>query len=97
MTLTRITFYFDWPSGSVMVVMMGTAVINSVAFPLTRIAGAFVAHLLRRCRARCVRSQLALNRLYTPAPFALSQRYGRGSVNNARHTIYPFVDPRFSR
>jgi len=39
MTLTRITFYFDWPSDSVMVVMMGTAVINSVASPLTRIAG----------------------------------------------------------
>jgi len=29
------------------------------------------------CQAGCARSQLALNRLYTPEPFELSQRYGQ--------------------
>jgi len=95
--------YTDMDMGwynKVMVVMIGTAIINSVAFPLTRIAGAVGSHLTRKCRASCARSQLALNRLYTPEPFELSQRYGRGAwrlcIMGAHHAIHSFVDPRVS-
>ena len=46
--------YTDMDMGwynKVMVVMIGTAIINSVAFPLTRIAGAVGSHLTRKCQA----------------------------------------------
>jgi hypothetical protein len=72
--------YTDFDMGwynKVMVVMLGTAIVNSVSFPLTRIVGAVGSHVMRGCRGQCASSQLALNRLYRPAAFELSQRYGQ--------------------
>jgi hypothetical protein len=72
--------YSDFESGwynKVMVMLLGSAMINAFSFPLARAAPAVIGGMTRLFTGCCAHSQRALNKLYQPSKFELSQRYGQ--------------------
>lgn len=72
--------FSDFEAGwynKVMVMLLGSALINTISFPLARAGPAMVSRLYRAFTGCCAHSQRALNKLYKPTKFELSQRYGQ--------------------
>lgn len=72
--------FTDFESGwynKVMVMLLASAIINAVSFPLARSAPAILGGLRRTLTGCCAHSQRALNKLHMPPKFELSQRYGQ--------------------
>ena len=72
--------FTDFETGwynKVMVTIMSTAFVNVVAFPVGAAVPNIIAAVLRQFTGCCANSQKALNKMYLPAEFSLSKRYGQ--------------------
>ena len=70
-------FELGWYN-KVMVMILGSAIVNTLMFPFARSGPALIGSLRRRLFTGCVaHSQGALNKLYKPPKFELAQRYGQ--------------------
>ena len=69
-------FEAEWYN-KVMVMIMGTAVTNIIAFPLGAAAPNIVAWVKRKLTGCMAHSQKVLNEMYQPADFSLAKRYGQ--------------------
>ena len=69
-------FEAEWYN-KVMVMILGTAVTNIIAFPVGAAAPNIVAWIKRKLTGCMAHSQKVLNEMYQPADFSLAKRYGQ--------------------
>ena len=80
--------FSDFESGwynKVMVMLIGSAMVNAVSFPLARSAPAVIGAVTRAFTGCCAHSQRALNKMYLPPKFEVWG--GRGGCPRTPHSI----------